>query len=280
MTSLPLPSPQKMNVLALDTASEYLSVALMKEGVPVASHYAMSGRQSNRTMIGLVEQLLSGAALKPADMHLLVVARGPGSFTGTRLGMALALSFAQVTKVPLVGVDSLHLLAMQTHPGQTGPFHVLLNSAREEVYHAPYQRKTAEKGVAEGEATEGVLNALGEIRLSDMTTLATEIGDTPVVLRRFGQHPPGKSQARSEAFAGLNLLPLARPFPDGLLLLEAGLRLYAANPQGPFAPPEPIYLKSESIRTWKPGQPPKGGAPGEQPGASGSKPQSLPGSNR
>jgi len=74
------------------------------------------------------------------------------------------------------------------------------------------------------------------------------VGEAPVVLRRFEPADP----RHDAAVARLNPLPLRHPFPDGLLLLREGLALYHDNPAGPFPPVEPIYLKSEAFRRWKP----------------------------
>lgn len=227
----------RVNALAIDTTSDCLSLALLAGGRPVASHYALAGRRVNRTVLTVLDELLAGAGLAPRDLDVLLVARGPGSFTGTRIGMAVALTMARVTGRPLLGVDTLHLLAAQTDPAETRVFHALLNCARDEVYHAPFRWSPA-----------GRPEALDEIRLADAATARAAVGAAPVVLRRF----PAAERQAPDAFAGLTPLPLRHPFPDGLCLLAVGVPRYLDAPQGPFGRVTPLYLKSEAFRTWRP----------------------------
>jgi tRNA threonylcarbamoyl adenosine modification protein YeaZ len=224
------------HALAIDTTSEFLSLAVLEAGRPVANHYALAGTRMNRSVLLVIEELLAGAGLTPEALDLLIVARGPGSFTGTRIGLAVAKSFAQVHRRPLIGLDTLHLLAAQSEPVEGRPFHALLNCARDELYHAPFGWR------------EGRLESQGAIGMTTFAALPKVIGEAPVVLRRFEPADP----AHEEAAGRLNRLPLRCPFPDGLLLLREGLALYEANPGGPFPAAEPIYLKSEAFRKWKP----------------------------
>lgn len=249
------------NVLAIDTTSQYLSLGLMKDGITVARHYENAGTGMNRTILTTIDGMLRGAQLTTEALHLIVAARGPGSFTGTRIGLALAKSIAQVRGLPLVGVDTLRLLAAQAAPGpgglgtepaglgmepaglgtepaglntQQGEVHAVLNCARGEVYHAHYRWD----GVA--------LRALGEIEMRTFAELPDIAGDTPVVLRRFPPEQPGHEAVLSR----LRAAELRHGQPHAGLLLEQGLRLFAAG--APYAPAEPIYLKPEAFRKWKP----------------------------
>ncbi|MCH7477857.1 MAG: tRNA (adenosine(37)-N6)-threonylcarbamoyltransferase complex dimerization subunit type 1 TsaB [SAR324 cluster bacterium] len=219
--------------LALDTTSDYLSVALHQEGRPAASHYAPAGTRTTATIFGVIEELLAGAGLAPEALEVFIVARGPGSFTGTRIGLAVAKTFARVLGCPLIGVDTLQLLAAQTEPVEERPFHALLNCVRDEAYHAPYRWR------------DGRLESLGPIALGTFASLAPQIGEAPVMLRRFEPGGPG----HEEALGRFNLLTPRHPFPDGELLLRAGLEFFASD--GPRPPADPIYLKSEAFRKWK-----------------------------
>ena len=105
----------------------------------------------------------------------------------------------------------------------------------------------------------GRLERLAEIGLAELATLAPQIGTAPVVLRRFAEGTP-----EPPAFAALRRAPLRHAHPDGLRLLEAGLACYRASPGGPFPRAEPIYLKSEAFRKWRPAA---GGAALARPGA-------------
>ena len=222
-----------INALGIDTTSDCLSLGLMKDGRLVAQHYEATGTEMNRTLLTVIDRMLTAAELETEALHLIVAARGPGSFTGTRIGLALARSFAQVRGLPLVGVDTLRLLAAQAVPEPGGAIHAVLNCTRDEVYHAAYRWGG------------GGLEPLGEIVMTTFAALPGITGDAPVVLRRFPPEQPG----HEAALAALRTAALIRQAPDATLLLEQGLGLFEAGAPWPEA--EPIYLKSEAFRKWK-----------------------------
>lgn len=216
--------------LAIDTTSDSLALALMEAGGSVTAHREALGTGITAHILPAIQRLLGDAGLAPAALQLLIVARGPGSFTGTRIGLAVAKSFAQVLALPLIGVDTLRLLAAAAEPEEARTFYALLNCARDEVYHAPFCRRG------------GTIQAEGPIGMATFAELPALLGGAPAVLRRLG---PGE---RDEIPVGLNLLPFREPEPEGLL--REGLALRKCG--GPLPPADPIYLKSEAFRKWKP----------------------------
>ena len=232
-------TPSPISVLAIDTTSEFLSLAVRAGDRPAASRYLLCGNGTSRVLFREIDALLAEVGIAPAGLELLLVAVGPGSFTGTRIGMAAAATFAQVTGRPLIGVDTLHLLAAQSVSNDGSRVHAVLNCVRDEVYHAPYVWR------------DGQLEAEAAIALSTIPELAAAVGDTPVVLRRFPPAPP----EWDDDLARLKRAELRSSHPDGLLLLEAGIARFRSNRAGPFPRPEPIYLKSEAFRKWSPAAP-------------------------
>jgi tRNA threonylcarbamoyl adenosine modification protein YeaZ len=230
------------HALAIDTTSDYLSLAVLRAGQPAGSHYALCGTAIARTILQEIEALLARAELAPEALTFLCVACGPGSFTGTRIGMSVALTLGRVLRRPVLGADTLTLLAAQTDPALRGPFHVLLNCARNEAYHAAFRWR------------DGQVEALSPIRLTTLELAVPEIGDAPCVVRCF---EPGPT-AQQALLARLTPARLSHPHPDALRLLAVVLPRYLARPEGPFEPPMPLYLKSEAFRTWRPA---RGAAP-------------------
>jgi tRNA threonylcarbamoyl adenosine modification protein YeaZ len=224
------------HALAIDTTSDYLSLGVLLAGKPVAHHYAVCGTRIARSILGQIEELLAGAGLTPRDLDVLVVNRGPGSFTGTRIGMSVALTIGRVLAKPVIGVDSLRVLASQVDTQLLDRFHVLLNCSRDEVYHAAYRWQ------------EGRLEATSEIRLTTIALAAEEIGRAPCVVRRFEP-----AQAAADAlFAGLVPAPLRYEQPDALRLLAMGMAQFRAVGETTPETPAPLYLKSEAFRKWVP----------------------------
>jgi tRNA threonylcarbamoyladenosine biosynthesis protein TsaB len=96
-------------VLAFDTATHVATVALVSDGRPLAERTTRPFR-----VLADADELLAGLGATPNDITALVVGTGPGSFTGTRLGLALARGFALARNVPVAGVSTLDALAAGT----------------------------------------------------------------------------------------------------------------------------------------------------------------------
>lgn len=126
-----------MKILALDTASSTGSVALL-DGQKVVAETVLNVKavHSDR-LLDQVEQVLLAGQLTLAELDLIAVIRGPGSFTGLRIGLATAKGLAQAAKLPIIGISSLQLLAMNL-PLCPVPICALLDARKKEVYTARY----------------------------------------------------------------------------------------------------------------------------------------------
>jgi tRNA threonylcarbamoyladenosine biosynthesis protein TsaB len=127
-----------MNVLALDTSTDILAVALATgEGWSEAS-LDLGLRHAERLM-DLVESCLSRAGLASKDLDLLACAEGPGSFTGLRIGMATVKGMALALGKPWVAVPTLDCLAygLDAWPGLVVP---VVDGKKGRVYSALYRK--------------------------------------------------------------------------------------------------------------------------------------------
>lgn len=105
-------------VVVIETSGFQGQVGLMVEGAMVARLSLDSERRHARDLAAKVGQILQGHGYKPADTKGVIVARGPGSFTGLRVGLATAMALAYATGAKIVGVGSLHGIAEQANlPG-------------------------------------------------------------------------------------------------------------------------------------------------------------------
>ena len=95
-----------MLILAFDTATDIATSALVSDG-------ATQGERRSRpqALLGAVDELLAGAGVSPSQLTGVVVGTGPGSFTGTRIGLAIARGLALALDVPVAGVSTLDALA-------------------------------------------------------------------------------------------------------------------------------------------------------------------------
>ncbi len=103
-------------LLALDTSTTQLGVALY-DGVRVlAEMYWLSGRRHTQELAPLVAEALRRTGFAPDDVAAVGVALGPGSFTGLRIGLAFAKGLAMPRGLPLVGVPTLDAVAAAVPP--------------------------------------------------------------------------------------------------------------------------------------------------------------------
>ena len=113
-----------MLVLAFDTATDVATSALVDDGRVLGERVSVA-----RTLLEDVDALLRDAHATPGDLDALVVGTGPGSFTSTRIGLALAQGLALALDVPAAGVSTLDALAS----ARDGAFPVV-DARRREVF--------------------------------------------------------------------------------------------------------------------------------------------------
>ena len=95
-----------MLTLAFDTATDVATVALVRDGEPLGER-----RSRAATVLADADELLRAGGLRPADLELLAVGFGPGSFTGVRMGLAAARGLGLALELPVAGVSTLEALA-------------------------------------------------------------------------------------------------------------------------------------------------------------------------
>jgi tRNA threonylcarbamoyladenosine biosynthesis protein TsaB len=136
-----------MKLLAFDTSTEILSVAVCRDGpdgLPqVWQHSGAGGAQASAALIPVILSLLAQAGLRLEELDAIVFGAGPGSFTGLRTACSVAQGLGFGAAVPLLPVDSLLAVAEQARMqyAATGvPFLVLaaLDARMDEIYAAGY----------------------------------------------------------------------------------------------------------------------------------------------
>ncbi len=127
-------------LLAFDTASPSVTVALHDGTEVVAAATAEIGMRHGEQLAPLIEQVLASAGITPAGVTGIAVGVGPGPFTGLRVGLVTARTLAHVLDVPVHGVCSLDALAAEAVATGVvdGDFLVATDARRKEVYLASY----------------------------------------------------------------------------------------------------------------------------------------------
>ena len=98
-------------ILAIDTATQYASLALYTSTGIVAEEYWLSGRNHTVELPARIARMLTKADTSVPQLTALAVALGPGSFTGLRIGLAITKGLALPYKLPVIGVPTLDIAA-------------------------------------------------------------------------------------------------------------------------------------------------------------------------
>ncbi len=127
-----------MLILAFESTAKAASTALVRDGKLVSQYSQCSGLTHSRTLLPMGEDMLRNAELKLADVDLLAVAHGPGSFTGVRIGVSMVKGLAWASDKPCVGVSTLEAMAWHglAAGGLVCP---VMDARRSQVYNALFR---------------------------------------------------------------------------------------------------------------------------------------------
>ena len=128
--------PEDALLLALDTASPTVSVAVGRGAACVAER-SVELRRSSENLLRLVDEALEEAGVSLRELDGVLALRGPGSFTGLRVGLATALGLHQALGLPAPAVPTLEVLAVAgrtARPGASGPIAAVVDALRGEWF--------------------------------------------------------------------------------------------------------------------------------------------------
>jgi len=130
-----------MNVLAIETSGKIGGVAVVRDGEVVVEVSFQKGMAHGRMLVQRLADVCDKAGLRPnADVDVVAVSQGPGSFTGLRVGIACAKTLAFASGAKVVGVCSFDALARNA-PQEAQTVCTCLDAKRGDVYFGVYRRE-------------------------------------------------------------------------------------------------------------------------------------------
>jgi tRNA threonylcarbamoyladenosine biosynthesis protein TsaB len=125
-----------MKILALDTSTEYCSVALWQDGA-VTERCELVGQKHSEILLEMLDRVLQDSGFRIQDMDGIAFGKGPGSFTGVRIACGVAQGLALGADLPVAGICTLQALAEAS-----GKPRVIaaLDARMGEIYHAAYEK--------------------------------------------------------------------------------------------------------------------------------------------
>ncbi len=133
-----------MNILALETATDACSVALLTAS-GLHFRHQLAAREHTDLVLGMIDEVLADGGIARGDIQALAFGHGPGSFTGVRIAASLAQGIAAARDLPVAPISSLRALAAGAHRLDSGKrVLVALDARRAEIYFAAYQFDTGD----------------------------------------------------------------------------------------------------------------------------------------
>jgi tRNA threonylcarbamoyladenosine biosynthesis protein TsaB len=214
--------------LILETSGRIGRVALAQADELLSDRRLDEARRHARDLVPAVAELLAAQGWRPKDVQVVLVSRGPGSYTGLRVGIMSTKAFAYATGCRLLAVDTFAALALQA-PAEATRVDVLADAQQEKVYAQSFARLHASAWAP-----------AAPLRIQTMTDwLAGRERDAWVTgpgLRAYGSRLPATAQVVDAAAWD--------PQPESILKL--GLARYRAGERDDLWSLEPLYLRPSS----------------------------------
>lgn len=210
-----------MRILALDTSSDRVLLSLGDDGASNPLSAVVSTEKSHGPgLLTHMETLFRGQDVQ--HVEAIVCGRGPGSFTGVRIGLSFAKTFSWVRKIPLYTFDVFDLYF--TLVRESGPVWVLEDARRGELYACV--------------RTDGVI-----VRGPEVTTLERVLETAPPQAQFLGSGARLHAGALRECF-GEAAVAAVELLPDATMLHRTALRIRCATEPGNPVTAEPLYLRA------------------------------------
>lgn len=215
-----------MRALGIDTATAIASVGLVTDNTALVQRRPMASSHA-RTLLPLIDEVLEQASTPLASIDLLAVSIGPGSFTGLRIGLAVAKGLALAAGLPLVGVPTLAAYATALGP-RAGAVWPVLDARKGEVYAGGYRWRdevTLDEITAPAALSPAALAAL-------LQPPCTVVGDG---VDAYGDQWGGSP--------GITAVRLADHPPDGAVVARLGAAVLQRDGAADLAALEPHYCR-------------------------------------
>ena len=219
-----------MNLLAIDTSTEACTVALQVDGK--RSEQVILGRQHAERLLGQVNELLLQQRIALSDIDALVWGRGPGMFTGLRIGAGVIQGLAYAIDRPVVCVSSLAILA-QAQKDNAEKILAAIDARMGQVYWAAYR------------AGDSRVEALTDEQVSDPSGVGTGLEGLYVGTGSgWDQH-----HEKLAASLGTRLDRwMPEQYPAGEALLSLGEQLFGEGKAVPAFEALPVYVRDDVAR--------------------------------
>ena len=132
-----------MKILSIDTSSKICSVSVLENEDVIIENHILDEKTHSQKLMPLIDEVMKELKLSVWDFDLYACGIGPGSFTGVRIGVSTIKAFADVTSVPIIGINSLESLAYNAlntnYKKNTDFICSIIDAKNDNVYFALYK---------------------------------------------------------------------------------------------------------------------------------------------
>ena len=228
-----------MSILAIDTATQVSSVAVLKEGRLLAELTMQGKLTHSETLLPHIEQVLKMAAVAKEELTGIAVSNGPGSFTGLRIGLAAAKAMSYVLGIPLVGVSTLQALAYQL-PAPGVRVMCLLDAQKGNAYVESYRWENN---------SLQVVDSVQVAKITDIVAACANMSEQVILL---GDAVQKKVAGKFELPANVSVAPPHIVMPRAACVAMLGQAKLMAGETDNVMDLEPVYIRrSEAEVLWE-----------------------------
>ena len=228
-----------MSILAIDTATQVSSVAVLKEGRLLAELTMQGKLTHSETLLPHIEQVLKMAAVAKEELTGIAVSNGPGSFTGLRIGLAAAKAMSYVLGIPLVGVSTLQALAYQL-PAPGVRVMCLLDAQKGNAYVESYRWENN---------SLQVVDSVQVAKITDIVAACANMNEQVILL---GDAVQKKVAGKLELPANVSVAPPHIVMPRAACVAMLGQAKLMAGETDNVMDLEPVYIRrSEAEVLWE-----------------------------
>ena len=134
-----------MKILSIDTASNLCTVAVLENSTCLTEITIDDARNHSEKIMPVIENALNKTSIDINDINLIVCDKGPGSFTGIRIGIGTVLAFKDSLNIPCIGISSLESLAYNVK--NNGIICSLIDAKNDNVYFGLFEKNTIYKQI-------------------------------------------------------------------------------------------------------------------------------------
>ncbi|MDA7746837.1 tRNA (adenosine(37)-N6)-threonylcarbamoyltransferase complex dimerization subunit type 1 TsaB [Psychromonas sp.] len=228
-----------LNILCIDSSTEACSVALLTKNTSVHKRFMLAPREHTQKILPTVDEVINEANLNLSDIDVIAYGRGPGSFTGVRIGISIAQGLAFGLEKKMVGISTLQAMAEQAFSEKNCKnVYAAIDARMGEIYYAHY---VLNEGIMQLQDDEVVIKP--EELIQSLTEKQHKIDSQSVLVGTGWSEYSDLSTYFSKADKSDIL------YPDAAFMLKISAKLVEENRSVEPELATPVYLRDTV--TWK-----------------------------